>query len=294
VPQTRRLRRTALNLAALTVAALVALAACGSDDVDQARPVTGTPVAHAADTTTSTTAPPVETATSVPAEPPAVILAGDSIIYDVSPAIVEALDPATARVVPMVAPSLSAESSQAALIEAVRTEQPDVVVVMVGVWERVYRSPDGRSLGEPGWAEAYAAAALDPVVAEVTANGGRLVILGPPHIRVADDDAEIAQLEQVWSDYADAHPAVTFVDADGWLIDSDVFVELDTAGPAPVRIRRIDGIHLCEEGARRIATGVLAQLAPELEGVATPPRPGWETGAWTERFPADECPPTSA
>lgn len=281
---------------ALACLALITTAACAASEADPADGVTAAESSDAVPAgSVETTAPTTTTTSTTTAatESPTVIVAGDSIIYDVSPALVEALDPETARVVPMVAPSMSAESSQVAILEAITAERPDVVVVMVGIWERVYRTPDGAELGDPGWDEAYATVALDPIAEAVAEIGGRLLILGPPHIRVPEDDAEITKLEEVWRDYADAHSDVAFVDADPWLNDSAVFVELDEDGPTTTRIRRIDGIHLCEEGARRIASGILDQLAPELEGVATPPATGWETGAWTARFPADECPPTS-
>lgn len=222
-----------------------------------------------------------------PPPPPVVVVAGDSIIYDVSPALVDALDPHAAWVVPLIAPALSAESIRVALLATVDETDADVVYVMVGVWERAYRTPAGATIGDPGWSTTYIDDVIDPLGQSITARGARLVFLGPPPIRVASDEAQIAELERLWNEYAASRPDVRFVDSDTWLLDSDVFVELD----GPHRLRRVDGVHLCAEGARRIAAGIIDELAPELEAARTAPRPGWGSGPWVGRFPVDECPP---
>lgn len=224
-----------------------------------------------------------------PPPPPVVVVAGDSIIYDVSPALVDALDPHAAWVIPLVAPALSAESIRVLLLSTVDETDPDVVFIMVGVWERAYRTPEGATIGEPGWSAAYIERVIDPLARSIVARGARLVFLGPPPIRVVSDDAQIAELERIWDEYAAPRPGVSFVDSDAWLLDSDVFVELD----GPDRLRRIDGVHLCAEGARRIAAGIIDELTAELEAARTAPRPGWESGPWVGRFPADECPPAT-
>lgn len=274
-------------LAAFASAALVA-GACGADDTESTANTT-TESSEDATTSAPTTGAPT-TSTTVP-EPPTVIVAGDSIIYDVAPALSEALDPGAAEVLSMVAPSLAAESSRIALVRQIDEAEPDVVVVMVGVWERAHVTASGFGLGDPGFGAEYRSEALDPVVASVEAVGGRLLILGPPHLREASAERQMVQLEQIWTEFAAGHEAVDFVDADTWLGDAGAFTELEQAGDRTVRLRRTDGIHLCEEGARRIATGVLGLIDSGTPATTVEPGRGWETGAWTARFPADECPP---
>lgn len=270
------------RLLAPCLAAVAGIAACsGADDVVATATTTTT------ETTTTTSTTTTTTTTAPPAPPPVLVVAGDSIIYDVSPVLVDALEPDAARVIPLVTPALSADSNRVTLLSTVDEADPEVVIIMVGIWERTYETPEGAVLGDPGWGTAYIDDVIDPLAQEINANGGRLVLLGPPHIRVTADDAQIATLEQNWSDYADSQPGVRFVDSDSWLLDSEIFVELD----GDDRIRRLDGIHLCAEGARRIAAGIIDEVSDELAAAQTAPRPGWESGPWIERFPPDECPP---
>lgn len=262
-----------------SVAAALVLGACGG--------TASTEVARSTTTTTSTTV-----ATTTTAPPPAtVIVAGDSIIYDVAPALVAALDPDSTTVVPVIAPQIAATTSREPLLRQVEETSADLVVVMVGVWERGHLSIAGLRLGEPGWAEAYAAEVLDPTVDTLLASGSRLLILGPPHLRDQRSQSEIDLLEEAWSAYADRRSdAVRFADADEWLGTTVGYTEIETADDGTsTRLRRTDGIHLCEEGARRIARGVLGMISEEL-GSTTAVVPGWETAAWTDRFPDDECP----
>ena len=280
---------TVRRASCLPLVALALLAACGADDADDASGPSST-IAVAANSPA-----PEPTDVSTPKRPrPTMIVAGDSIIYDVAPALVEALDPKAARVLPVVAPSLAADSSRVTLLRRIEAARPDLVVVMVGVWERAHVTESGFELFDPGFAGEYRSEALDPVLDGVTKSGARLLILGPPHLREASAERQIAELERIWVDFASEHrDVVAFVDADTWLNGGPVFTELQQKGTTTTRLRRIDGVHLCEEGARRIALGVLSVLSSELPDADPRPHVGWEQGAWTARFPDDECPPVS-
>lgn len=266
------------RLALAVLLTVVTAAACGDGEV--ATTASAMP-------TTATSSP--ETTTTVAPDPETVIVAGDSIIYDVSPAVAAAVDPRSATVIPVVAPSLAADSSRLPLIRRIETTSADVVAVMVGVWERAHVARNGLVVGEPGFAAEYADEALDPIRLALAPHGGRLLILGPPHLREAEAEHMVVELEEVWSAYAAEHDEVEFLDADAWIGDQPVFTELESDGSTTIRLRRTDGIHLCEEGARRIAAGLLSQIAAP----GTPPLQlvdGWEAGDWTSRFPVDECP----
>lgn len=277
----------------LPLVCVAALAACGADDeVASVGPDTSTVVAERSDDSSAATrAAEGEAPTVTAPDRPTLMVAGDSIMYDVAPALVEALDPSAATVLTVVAPSLAAESSRVTLIDRVEASHPDLLVVMVGVWERAHVTASGFVLGDAGFGAEYLDEALEPVVEAVSSAGGRLLILGPPHLREDTAERQIIELERIWTSFATANPGVVdFVDADAWLGAGPAFVEIEQQGSTTTRLRRTDGIHLCAEGARRIASGVLSVLATSSPDVTPTPPTGWEKGAWTDRFPADECP----
>ncbi len=271
----------------LLATALFTIAACGDD------PATDDAAATTTTTTTSTTEP---TTTTAPPRP-VVLVTGDSIVYDVAPAVEAALEPDIADVVSLVTPSLGTEPSQSNLIGQIEEQDVDVAIVMVGIWERAYRTTSGASLGDDAYAAEYRIEALDPIREAMAATGGRLVLTGPPPLRVEADHAQIEALETIWAAYAADHDDVDFVDADDWIGGGGIYIDVHREGPetvdgpAAARLRRTDGIHLCAEGARRIATGMIETIAPELAG-RPPVDPDWEQGPWTARFPEDECPAT--
>ena len=267
------------------------LLACGDGATTETTTATeGTePAATGRQSTTTASTTTTEPTTTTTAPPPTVVVAGDSVIYDVSPALEAALDPRAADVVPLVVPSLGAESSRSVLVQQVDASKPDVVVVSVGVWERRFEMGGGLLAGDPGFAEIYTAEVLDPLRQRIEVGGGRLVIVGPPLVREAATNEEFAQLEAIWSGFADAHASVTFVDADSWITVDGAFTEYSQE--PRTRLRRVDGVHLCAEGARRVASGLIEEIETVLGGVELVTAPGWETGPWTGRFPPDECPP---
>lgn len=279
------MRSPARTIVAIVLALLFA-AACGGDDSDDAAP------------STTTTTEPTTTVPPTTEPPPVVLITGDSIVYDVAPAIEAALEPDVADVVSLVTPTLGTESNQTTLLDRIETEGVDVAVVMVGIWERSYRTASGAALGDEAFTAEYPGESLEPLRAALAADGGRLLLVGPPPLRVEADEAQIAVLESIWQGFAEAHDHVDFVDADEWIGGGGVYVDVEVDGPEDAsdedaaRLRRTDGIHLCAEGARRIAAGMLDAISPELAG-RPPVDPSWERGPWAARFPEDECPAAS-
>jgi hypothetical protein len=268
---------------------VLAVAACGSDDgPDATETGAGTETTTTASTTTTST-----TSTTLVVPRPTVLVAGDSMVYDVTPAIEAALEPDVAEVVPVVAPTLGTEANRTTLVDQIETADVDVAIIMVGVWESRHVTASGATLGEPAFADEYPGEALEPIRESLAAVGGRLLISGPPPLRVEADEATIEALEAIWQSYAAAHDDVDFVDSDDWLGGGGIYVDFDAPSgvvdAASPRLRRADRIHLCVEGARRIAKGMLDAIAPELDG-RPPIDPAWEQGAWTALIPEDECP----
>lgn len=57
--------------------------------------------------------------------------------------------------------------------------------------------------------------------------------------------------------------------------------------------RKPDGVHVCPQGAARLAMWLLDDLAARVDGISVPPADRWVTGPWTssERYdtPAGAC-----
>ena len=270
-------------------AVLAVVGAAGCESADDA--------AVEATTTTASTTTTLITTTTAPPEPGRIIVAGDSVVFDATPALAALLGPERAEVVGMVAPALTRPAMRSELARRVAEAPTDLLVVMVGIWERAYESPSGATLGQPGWEESYVTEVLEPVRAAVSAAGARLLFLRPPPMRDAQAEQDIAALGQVWDRFASVNEdTVRYVDSSVWFESTLGFQELltDPSTGAPVRVRRTDGMHLCEHGARRLAQGiesvlstVVARPLPAADESAT------EDPAWTSRFPADECPPVT-
>lgn len=267
----------AASLAAMATGLL--LGACASDDDEPPG------------TTAPTTAP-------TPPEPPATVVrilaAGDSLMYDTAPALAAALDPATSDVEAMVVPSLHAAAARTTLYDAMRAEPTDAVVVMVGVWESGFVTAGGLEITDPGWGEGYRAEVLDPLVEEVAAAGVHLVLVEEPPMRAADAQERFSAIAVEWQRLAADRPdAVTFARSATWLGGGDAYLEIATLPDGSERrLRRTDGIHLCAEGAVRIARGLIDELDAVVDPSWEPEvLEGWEDGPWTDRFPLDECPP---
>ena len=279
--------RTLLALLGAVISPL--LVACGSSP----EPPAATVAPSTTTTSTTTTAP----TTTVAEGAIRVVVAGDSVAYDLGPALAAALLPASAEVVSLVAPALTTPSLRNQIEDQVSTVATDLVVVMVGVWERGYTTEAGLDFGEAGWAEGYQAEVLAPFTETMAARGTHVLLLREPPMRDGAANEQLLALQGIWEQFAAAHPgAVTVRDSGVWLDGSPAYLEVVPNAVGGVdRLRRTDGIHLCAAGAIQMATG-LAGLLPDVLDRPWEPSfaPGWETGEWTARFPSDECPPEGA
>lgn len=264
------------------------LLGCGSSDDSPAAASSSASATRATAATSSTT--------TTPPEPIRIIVAGDSVAYDIGPALAAALPPASAEVVTMVAPALTTPTLRRQIEARVSEVPTDVVVVMVGVWERGYTTAAGAGFGEPGWAEGYQAEVLMPFTEAMAANGTQVLLLREPPMLDEAAEAQLAALQGIWEQFAADHPGALFVRDSGTWVDGATGYreELPNAAGVLERVRRTDGIHLCAAGAVRIGAGIIG-LLPNLLDRAWEPQlvPGWESGPWTERFPNDECPPVA-
>lgn len=275
-----RRRLPALVPALLLVLAGLGATACGSTTEAGAAGTVARP--------TTTAAP----ATPSADDPLSVVVAGDSVMDNLAEALVPALDfGGTAVVSHTWLLGLTRDTaSRLELERTVATADPDVVVVLMGVWEL---DPLEELLGTPGWEQRYDREVLDPFVDLATAHGAQVLWLGMPATADPQVTADLGELDRVYADLDRRDPRVSFLDL-GTLLDGPDggYAELlpVTGGP-PQRVRQTDGLHLCPAGTVLAVSAVLDRLV-EHWGVAV--ADGWEAGTWraTQGVEAgeDRCP----
>lgn len=160
--------------------------------------------------------------------------------------------------------------------DVIRAHDPDLVVAMFGGWDVDYVKRNG--------IEAYERL-LDQVVDVVTVDGARLVM--PPVM--PGGRADVSAIDDAIRRLPERHPGKVFVPK----------ISAALVGPAGgyprqltlddgtvLLLRKTDGWHLCQDGAERIATTIIDQLA--RIGWSAAPAPGWEDGPWREAGAYDD------
>lgn len=280
--------RTARWFGAVVVAGLVAVG-CGYDPPDD--PVTPVAATDTPPRTTTTTTTPPGGRQPTPDDPLRVVLAGDSVMGDLAPAVIDALNrggSSEARFV--LSPGVGLDATADVLWrQQLETFDPEVVVILVGTWET---GGDLGRPGAPGWRALYDEEILDPFVELVTGMGADLVWVGMPAVLDVGSTFLLAELNDAYAGLEERFDAVTYV-------PGGEFVAAPTGGYAEFldgpdgleRVRRTDGLHLCPGGAVRMAEPILDQIAGRWN-VAT--ADDWRTGAWREApilLKPEECPP---
>ncbi len=260
------------GLAAVATALL--LVGCGADDGDTAAagPTSTAPPA--------TSAPAPTTAVDVPR----VLIAGDSVMEEAAGALTYAIEATSgAHAAFALGPDLPRDAADIAVWQAALDEhRPDLVVVSVGHWEYLEVLGDfaeGDRLA-PG---TYASEILDPFADLVTADGARLLWVGPLVIDDPDESEFVDGLQRDFEALAERRDDVDFVDADTWVAPDGFRATLPGPDGQPVPIRRADGIHLCPEGQVLLAEGLLSVIADELE---LTPSPTW-ADEWRAEQPTE-------
>lgn len=269
----------------LLIGALALLVACGGSDSTTGHDV-GTSFTPTAD------------------DPVRVLVLGDSVTVDGSPGIRAALEATGAAAVTVAAgPGAGLTTDydwRREYPRLVEENRPDVVVLMFGgEWDlpTVQENPQR----------------YDEIVAEaaetLTADGNRLVLVGmPPHPPGKVDERLRQRANRAFEKAAHdpnveyLPPEPIFADAGGNYTD---FLP-DPMGQ-PARIRKVDGTHICPEGAARLGDAIRAALAETWALPAADPT--WWFGPWRDdplytdstvyEFPsgvltANVCPPPPA
>jgi hypothetical protein len=264
------------SLAAVVVVLALVVAACGSEDPAPTLP-------RAAEVTTTTE--PEWMSALGSNEPPdpnklRVLLAGDSVMQNLAPAVSAALNgggEAQTRFV-IVSRLAGDASAQVAWQEELEEFEPDLVVALLGAWETI--SPAFQPT-EPGWPEQFAREAVDPFVEAATADGASLLWISVPRPRVRPLALGLATLGEQLRRSAERDERVDFLDGSGPVLAPDGTWTEFLPGPdgMPQRVRRIEeqGLHLCPDGVVRLAEPVLAWVVAQEE---VPLADGWQQGDW--------------
>jgi hypothetical protein len=281
---------TRRRLAVLLLAAAVLVAGCGSGDDaddDEAAPTT----TEAAATTTTVPLPPGGRRPT-PEDPLRVLMAGDSLMADVSLAIASTVQDGGSAVAKLVAaPSIPRDDVTRALWHQQLAEyDPEVIVVMIGVWEGMAEDAlTQQPLGSLAWEHEYRQGQLDPYLALLTSQGAKVVWIGMPPSPDFRRAIEWASMNRAVRNLARQSPDLTWIPGDRILANPDGSWADILPGPNgnPQRVRRIDTTHLCADGAARLAAPVLDYLRTQYE---IPFAADWPTRNWRWVYPPDECP----
>jgi hypothetical protein len=212
--------------------------------------------------------------TTVDRGAPRVLLAGDSIMRELSAGLVAALEgPTHASFV--ATPYLAGNTAALAeWTQRVRDDAPDVVVVLIGTWEGVTVAQGFR---EPDFAATYAEQ-VRPFVELLTDAGASILWLGYPPLELAAESEQLAAFNRAWATLPTHFPGLQYLGAGDAIAPTGTFqltVPLPDGGEALVR--QTDGRHLCPDGVVLMARPVVAEVAARL-GVE--PVADWESAPW--------------
>lgn len=158
----------------------------------------------------------------------------------------------------------------ASLPDLLAETKPDAIVVMIGINDRQpIRAADGSlPVRSDGWDAAYAAR-VERFVAALKAAGKPVIWVGEPPLRSADGSADMAFLNTVFKEKAEA-AGMRFVDIwDGFADEDGKFVSRgpDMDGQAR-QLRSGDGINFTKSGRRKLAFYVERELGSAGTGAA--------------------------
>ena len=220
-----------------------------------------------------------------------VILAGDSVMNGLAPAIATGLNEGGMSDAKFeLAPSVARDAASQVLWQRQLDDfHPDLVVMLIGTWERGDRTFDP---GDPGWAARYESEVLDPFAAMVTGTGAKILWIGMPAVPSDADTLQLVALNSQFEALANRNDNVDYIEGGQYLNgdDGQWTDVLPAADGTLQRVRRTDGLHLCPAGAERLAIPVLQAIQAQWNvdiGF------NWQNGPWREPPTLDhpeECP----
>jgi hypothetical protein len=216
-----------------------------------------------------------------------VLVVGDSVMFDTEPALRAALaaaGPSRVESRSVFGFGLSRPEYydwRAKWPRFVSEARPDAVVVMVGPFDTGPQRVRGRTL-VPGTAAfaAWYGGLVEEAHSILTASGARVFWVGTPWQRASGTRERVAAVNDVFRTVASRAGSV-YIDSARRLAGRDGDYREFAAGPGGrvVRWRKTDGVHLCPDGAARVASAVVSALAP-VWGMRT--RTAWTAGDWRD------------
>lgn len=237
-----------------------------------------------------------EPESTLPVEPLRVTMAGDSVMAGLAPAVEAALDgTGDAEVQFVLTPSILRDATvRFTWQRELEQFDPDVVVMFVGTWEIGEVSNQiGTTVGpdDPTWQAAYERDVLDPWIELITEEGAEVIWIGAPAVEATEVDELFTILNGAYRSLSDRWDQVTYLDSTDALagVGAGFAPVVTTAGGDQVRVRQIDGLHLCPDGAVLLARSLLDTVQVEHPVGEVP---DWQTGAWRsgEQYPPGSCP----
>ena len=220
-----------------------------------------TPVATAAAATTTTVAPLLAPTTRV-------LMVGDSIAFDVWPAVASAMFAGKISIGGYVSPGAglldTRYKSTVEIDKMVVDFHPDLVLYEGSLWDS-------------GTAEAQRAA-YERFTDFVLDQGARLALISIPPLRADHQDpANLGSLTGIMRDIADEHPGeVIFLDSDD--VWGPEFIQDVNGDKVPER--KPDGVHVCPSGAAMYAIWLMDELQQHFTDFVPAPPALWATGEW--------------
>jgi peptidoglycan/LPS O-acetylase OafA/YrhL/lysophospholipase L1-like esterase len=160
--------------------------------------------------------------------------------------------------------------------EVIERDTPDVAVVMAGGWDAKFLIKNGKAEYEK---------IVDEAISLLSDNGIKVLLLPI----MPGGKFDVTTTNQIFAEVAARHPGmVDNPSVDSALAAPDGSIPrywIDTDGTVHL-LRKTDGWHLCQEGARNLASLIVTRLT-EL-GWSTPVISDWEDGAWQEAFQYDD------
>ncbi len=296
--------RRALPAATLAIALLVA--ACGSPapgstaaaadigetaaDVGQPEADIGEPEADIGETAPASAG---DERRPTAEQPLRVLMAGDSLLADLSLAIASTVQDG-GRAVARLAEEPSVprdDATRRRWRQRLARFDPEVIVILIGVWEAMATGAPGRyPLGSTAWERTYRQRLLDPYLELLTSRGAKVVWIGMPPVLNPRRQRGFTAMNRAVRHLAEQSTDLTYVPGDRILARPNGSWTAFLPGPQgnPQRVRRVDTTHLCAWGAVRLARPVLRHLQRQW---AIPLAPNWPYRNWRWVFPRSQCPP---
>jgi hypothetical protein len=225
--------------------------------------------------------------TNAPTDPVRkVLVLGDSLMVDASPAITAMFEAAGAEVAMRASPGFGLtglgisgadphfRESWARLVEQ---EHPQLSVVMLGFWDQHFVEQHG---------VAGYTAVVEDAVDVLTRDGGRVLFLSVPPV---DGEPPHPQDQAFAAAAAASGGRAAYADIAGSQEGPGGGYPVSFTAPdgTTVHLRKADGWHFCPDGAERVAQAV--ERAVVEEGLIGSGPVGWEQGPWREAGYYDEC-----